>query len=41
MTQIERIAHMERILDDASEAAQNLSIALERYLAMRDNMALI
>ena len=39
MTQIERIAHMERILDDASEAAQNLSIALERYLAMRDNMA--
>lgn len=39
MTQLERICHMERILDEASEAAKNLSFALERYLTLKDDMA--
>ena len=39
MTQIERICRMERILNEAAEAEKNLSIALERYLALGDDMA--
>jgi len=39
MTQTERIQYMERILDEAAEAARSLSLALERYLAMKDSMA--
>ena len=39
MTQIERIQHMERILDEASEAAQALTSALERYRALQPCIA--
>ena len=39
MTQIERIRHMERILDEASEAAKALQPALERYLAVAPRIA--
>ena len=39
MTQIERIIRMEKILDEAAEAAENLSLTLERHLALKDDMA--
>jgi len=39
MTQIERISCMERILDEAAEAAENLSQALERCRALREDIA--
>ena len=39
MTQIERISHMEQILDETAEAAKNLSVALERLLAMKDGLS--
>lgn len=38
MTQIERICHMEGILDKAEEAVKDLSLALERYLAIKDEL---
>ncbi|MBR5224095.1 MAG: DUF4298 domain-containing protein [Clostridia bacterium] len=39
MTQIERIRHMERILDEAAEAAKALQPALERYLELKPRIA--
>ena len=39
MTQVEQIIRMEKILDEAAGAAKNLSFALERYLALKDDMA--
>jgi len=38
MTQIERISRMEQILDEAEKAAKNLSDALVRYLALKDEI---
>lgn len=35
MVQIERIIQMEQILDEATETIENLSRALERYLALK------
>lgn len=39
MTQIERIQHMEQILNEAKDAVQALTSALERYRAMKPRMA--
>ena len=39
MTQIERISHMEQILDETAEAAKNLSAALERFLALKEDVS--
>ena len=39
MTQIERIRHMEAILDEAAEAAAALHLALERYRALKPRIA--
>ena len=39
MNQIERIAHMEEILNEASEAASTLLSALERYQALKPRIA--
>ena len=38
MEQIERIAYMEQILDDAEEAVSSLSEALEKYSAVQDKL---
>ena len=38
MEQIERIAYMEQILDEATEAASSLSEALEKYGAVQDKL---
>ena len=39
MTQIERIGRMEKILDETAEAAKNLSVALERFLALKEDLS--
>ena len=39
MTQIERIGRMEQILDETAEAAKNLSAALERFLALKEDVS--
>ena len=39
MTQIERVSHMEQILDKTAEAAKNLSVALERFLALKEDVS--
>ena len=39
MTQIERISHMEQILDKTAEAAKHLSVALERFLALKEDVS--
>jgi len=39
MTQIERIIRMERILDEAVKATNDLSAALERYIALKEDVA--
>ena len=39
MTQIERIGHMEQILDKTAEAAKHLSVALERFLALKEDVS--
>lgn len=39
MNQIERIQHMERILDEAAESVQTLTEALERYRALKPRIA--
>ena len=36
MKQIERIAHMEQILDEVTEVVYVLSVALENYIAIQD-----
>lgn len=38
MEQLERIAHMERILDDATEAVSALTVALEKYSAVQGQL---
>ena len=38
MTQLERIAYMEQILDEATEAVAVLETALERYCAMQEKL---
>lgn len=38
MTQIERIQHMEQILNEAKDAVQALTSALERYQALKPCM---
>ena len=38
MEQIERITHMEQILDEATEAVSSLSEALEKYAAIQDKL---
>ena len=38
MEQLERIAHMEQILDDAIEAVSTLTAALEKYNAVQDRL---
>lgn len=38
MTQIERIQHMEQILNEAKDAVQALTSALERYQALKPRM---
>ena len=38
MDQIERIAYMEQILDEATEAVSSLSEALEKYSAVQDKL---
>ena len=38
MEQIERITHMEQILDEATEAVSSLSEALEKYSAVQDKL---
>ena len=38
MEQIERIAYMEQILDEATEAVSSLSEALEKYSAVQDKL---
>lgn len=38
MEQIERIAHMERILDEAEEVLEVLDQALDRYAAVRERL---
>ena len=40
MNQIERIAHMEKILNEASEAASTLLSALERYQALKPRIVI-
>ena len=39
MTQIERIIHMEQILDETAEAAKHLSGALERFLDLKESLS--
>lgn len=39
MMQIERIQRMERILDESAAASENLLQAIERYLALENEMA--
>ena len=39
MDQIERIQHMEQILNEAKDAVQALTSALERYQALKPRMA--
>ena len=39
MNQIERITHMEKILDEASEAVCALERALDHYTAVRERLA--
>ena len=39
MNQLERIQYMEQILDDATEAMQQLTKAYERYQALKPRMA--
>ena len=39
MTKLERIAHMEEILNEGNEAAQQLLAALERYAAVKPRLA--
>ena len=39
MNQLERIQYMEQILDEASEAMQQLMNAFERYQALKPRMA--
>ena len=39
MNQLERIQHMEQILDEASEALQQLMDAFERYQALKSRIA--
>ena len=38
MEQIERITHMEQILDEATEAVSSLSESLEKYSAVQDKL---
>ena len=38
MDQIERIAYMERILDEAAEAVSSLSESLEKYSALQNRL---
>ena len=38
MEQIERIAYMERILDEATEAVSSLSEALEKYSTLQNRL---
>ena len=38
MEQIERIAYMEQILDEATKAVSSLSEALEKYSAVQDKL---
>ena len=38
MDQLERIAYMEKILDEATEAVSALQNALERYIALQDRL---
>ena len=39
MNQLERIQYMEQILDEATEAMQQLTAAYERYQALKPRMA--
>ena len=39
MNQIERIAHMEQILNEGTEAVNDLHAALERYEALKPRLA--
>lgn len=39
MEQIERIAHMERLMDGAAEAIAQLKAAISRYEAVRNDIA--
>ena len=39
MNQLERIQHMEQILDEASEALKQLMDAFERYQALKSRIA--
>ena len=38
MDQLERIIYMERILDEATEAVSNLTIALEKYSSIQERL---